>query len=67
LITLEIGKAMPTKHIDDVTWRKIEKEHVKAVIATQKSLKDADILRILINKGLETINEEDYIELVKKK
>jgi len=58
---------MPTKHIDDVTWRKIEKEHVKAVIATQKSLKDADILRILINKGLETINEEDYIELVKKK
>ncbi len=58
---------MPTKHIDDVTWRKIEKEHVKAVIATQKSLKDADILRILINKGLETINEEDYLELVKKK
>lgn len=58
---------MPTKHIDDVTWRKIEKEHVKAVIATQKSLKDADILRILINKGLETIKEEDYIELVKKK
>jgi len=58
---------MPTKHIDDVTWRKIEKELVKAVIATQKPLKDADILRILIKKGLENINEEDYIELVKKK
>ncbi|MBZ2191652.1 hypothetical protein JFJ09_05450 [Pseudoalteromonas arctica] len=58
---------MPTKHIDDVTWRKIEKEHVKAVIATQKSLKDTDILRILINKGLETINEDDYQELIKRK
>ncbi|CAH9054528.1 hypothetical protein PSEHALCIP103_01052 [Pseudoalteromonas haloplanktis] len=58
---------MPTKHIDDITWRKVEKEHVKAVIATQKSLKDTDILRILINKGLEVINENDYEKLIKKK
>lgn len=58
---------MPTKHIDDVTWRKVEKEHVKAVIATQKSLKDTEILRILINKGLESITQDDYLELVKKK
>jgi hypothetical protein len=58
---------MPTKHIDDVTWRKVEKEHVKAVIATQKSLKDTDILRVLINKGLEVITEDDYEKLIKKK
>tara|TARA_R110000772_G_C13306052_1_gene439356 strand:- start:452 stop:628 length:177 start_codon:yes stop_codon:yes gene_type:complete len=58
---------MPTKHIDDVTWRKVEKEHVKAVVATQKSLKDTEILRILINKGLESITQDDYLELVKKK
>jgi len=58
---------MPTKHIDDVTWRKVEKEHVKAVIATQKSLKDTDILRVLINKGLEVITENDYEKLIKKK
>ncbi|WP_220494699.1 hypothetical protein [Pseudoalteromonas sp. SR41-6] len=58
---------MPTKHIDDITWRKVEKEHVKAVIATQKSLKDTDILRVLINKGLEVITEDDYEKLIKKK
>lgn len=57
---------MPTKHIDDSTWRKVEKEHVKAVVATQKSLKDTEILRILINKGLETITEEDYRKLANK-
>ncbi|TMP30190.1 hypothetical protein CWB99_02980 [Pseudoalteromonas rubra] len=51
---------MPTKHIDDSTWRKVEKEHVKAVISTQRSLKDTEILKILINKGLEVITEEDY-------
>ena len=55
---------MPTKHIDDVTWRKVEKEHVKAVVATQKSLKDTEILKILINKGLETIEENDYLKIV---
>ena len=58
---------MPTKHIDDVTWRKVEKEHVKAVIATQKSLKDTEILKMLINKGLESITEDDYSSLIKKK
>ncbi len=58
---------MPTKHIDDVTWRKVEKEHVKAVVATQKSLKDTEILKILINKGLEEIKEEDYLKIVNEK
>ncbi|MBQ4852841.1 hypothetical protein [Pseudoalteromonas sp. MMG012] len=51
---------MPTKHIDDATWRKVEKEHVKAVVATQRSFKDTEVLKILINKGLEEITEEDY-------
>lgn len=58
---------MPTKHIDDATWRKVEKEHVKAVIATQKSLKDTEILKLLINKGLESISEDDYKEYSKGK
>ena len=58
---------MPTKHIDDATWRKVEKETVKAVVATQRSLKDTDILKIWINKGLEHITEDDYIKLAKKR
>jgi hypothetical protein len=58
---------MPTKHIPDSTWRKVEKEHVKAVVATKQSLKDSDILNMLILKGLETIEEEDYVRLSEKK
>lgn len=58
---------MPSKHIDDTTWRKVEKEHVKAVVATQSSLKDTEILKILISKGLECVKDEDYEIFVKKK
>lgn len=57
---------MPTKHIDEQTWRKVEKETVKAVIATQRPIKDTDILAMLITKGLEHITEDDYIKLIKK-
>jgi hypothetical protein len=58
---------MPSKHIDDTTWRKVEKEHVRAVIATQASLKDTEILKILLSKGLEAVTDEDYEDFVKKK
>ena len=58
---------MPTKHVDEETWRKVEKETVKAVVATQRAIKDTEILRILINKGLENVTEEDYQKLLKRK
>lgn len=58
---------MPTKHIDDITWRKVEKELVKAVVSTQTSIKDVDILKILINVGIKNIDKSDYKELVKRK
>lgn len=58
---------MPSKHIDDATWRKIESETVKAVIATRTSLKDTEVLKILILKGLEEIKPDDYEEYVRKK
>lgn len=57
---------MPTKHIDDVTWRKVEKKTVEAVIKTQQSIKDTEMLKWLINKGLENITEEDYRKLTSK-
>lgn len=58
---------MPSKHIPDETWRKVEKETVKAVIKTQKSIKDTDMLNLLILKGLETIEEEDYKKVIRDK
>lgn len=58
---------MPTKHIDDLTWKRVQEEHVKAVVLTKMSIKDTEILKILIKKGLENIKEEDYITFAKKK
>jgi len=58
---------MPTKHIDDVTWRKVEKETVRAVVTSQASIKDTEVLKVLILKGIEGITEEDYKELARKK
>lgn len=58
---------MPTKHIDDATWRKVESETVKAVTTTRAALKDTEVLKILILKGLQNVSEEDYTEYLKKK
>lgn len=58
---------MPTKHIDDATWRKVESETVKAVVATKTSLKDTEVLKLLILKGLQEIGEEDYMAYINKK
>ena len=57
---------MATKHIPDSTWRKVEKETVKAVIETKMSIKDTEMLNWLIIKGLEIIEKEDYKEIKKK-
>lgn len=56
---------MPTKHISDETWRKVEKETVRAVLKTQKSIKSTDMLNLLILKGLEGVEEIDYKRVIK--
>lgn len=61
------GQVMPTKHIDEETWRKVEKEAVKATISTKRSIKETEMLKWLILKGLEEISEEDYQKMVRKK
>ena len=58
---------MPTKHIDDETWRKVEQAAVKATIATKKSVKETEMLKWLILKGLEEITESDYEKMIKRK
>lgn len=58
---------MPTKHIDDETWRLVEKKAVKATIATNKSIKETEMLKWLILKGLEQITEEDFQRIAKGK
>ena len=58
---------MPTKHIDEVTWRKIEKELVRAVTTTGKPFKEGEILRLIVLKGIERIKEEDYRKAAERK
>lgn len=58
---------MPTKHIDEATWRKVANETVKAVTTTRFALKDTEVLKILILKGLKNVTEEDYMEYIKTK
>lgn len=57
---------MPAKHIDDVTWRKIEKETLKVVMSTHKIFKETEILKALILNGLEKIQPEDYEKILTK-
>lgn len=63
----EPEREMPTKHIPDSTWRKVEKETVRAVIELQSSVTETKMLNWLILKGLSEITPEDYREFSKKK
>lgn len=58
---------MPSKHIQDDTWEKVREEFVKAVILTKAGFKETEILNLLIKKGIETIQDEDYIAFVMEK
>lgn len=58
---------MPTKHIDEKIWRQVEKKTVDAVVKTRVSIKETEMLKLLILKGLEEIGEEDYREYLNKK
>lgn len=51
---------MPSKHIDDQVWRKVEKQSVDAVVKLKVPVKDTEMLKWLIIKGLETITDDDY-------
>lgn len=58
---------MPSQHIKDETWRKVEKEAIKAVIQTKTHIRPTEVLNLLILKGLEVVDEIDYDNLAKKK
>jgi hypothetical protein len=57
---------MPVKHIPENVWRKVEKELVKAVVATQRPVKESEMIELLLRKGLENVMESDYKNLKEK-
>ncbi|MBN6078795.1 hypothetical protein [Aggregatibacter actinomycetemcomitans] len=58
---------MPTKHIDENLWKKVQDETVRAVILTKTSIKETEMLQMLIKKGLESMTEDDYIKHIQNK
>ena len=57
---------MPSKHVDDETWRLVEKETFKAITETQTVFKQTEVLKILIKIGLQNAKTEDYKEYIKR-
>ena len=51
---------MPTKHIDDETWKKVEKKMVDIIIETKTSIKEGKLLKQLILIGLKHYDEEQF-------
>jgi hypothetical protein len=51
---------MPTKHIDEETWKKVEKKMVEVIIDTKKSIKEGKLLKQLILIGLKHYDEEQF-------
>lgn len=57
---------MPVKHIDEETWRKIERKTVEEVIRTKLSVKEGAMLKKLILIGLKHFDEEQLSDNEKK-
>jgi len=48
---------MPTKHIDEETWKKIEQITIEEVIKQQKMIKPTEMLKRLILLGIKEYKE----------
>lgn len=57
---------MPVKHIPDGVWKRVEKEHVKAIIYTQRHIKESEFVEFLLKRGLLSLKDSDFEELRKK-
>jgi len=54
---------MPVKHIDNETWLLIEKINVKTVIAQQRPIKEGEIIKFILKRGLKNITEEEIYNI----
>ncbi len=52
---------MPSKHIQDPTWEKVKEQYIHAIVTTKAGFKETEILNLIILKGIENIQDEDYI------
>ncbi|EDQ2876723.1 hypothetical protein AAP54_10225 [Salmonella enterica subsp. enterica] len=52
---------MPTKHIDDRTAAELDELYVRCVTLTQQPVKEVEVLRLAIQKGINNIADDDIL------
>lgn len=52
---------MPTKHIDDSTAAELDDLYVRCVTLTQQPVKEVEVLRLAIQKGIKNIADDDIL------
>ncbi|WP_406642784.1 hypothetical protein [Pectobacterium brasiliense] len=58
---------MPTKHIDDATAAELDDLYVRCVTLTQQPVKEVEVLRLAIQKGISNIAEDDILSAMSVK
>lgn len=58
---------MPSKHIPEPVWRQVEQKTLEWITDTKKVIKAESMLKWLILKGLEDLNDDDIRRFTKKK
>ncbi|ELY2498069.1 hypothetical protein ROL03_20030 [Cronobacter sakazakii] len=52
---------MPTRHIDDTTAAQLDELYVRCVTLTQQPVKEVEVLRLAIQKGIQNITDDDIL------
>lgn len=52
---------MPTKHIDDATAAQLDDLYVRCVTLTQQPVKEVEVLRLALMKGIVNITDDDIL------
>ena len=58
---------MPSKHIKEETWQRIEELRIKGIIETKTDIKERDLLELILEKGIKRIDEIELELLAKKR
>ena len=58
---------MPTKHIDDATAAQLDELYVRCVTLTQLPVKEVEVLRLAIHKGISNIDDDDILSAMSVK
>lgn len=57
---------MPSKHIKESTWMRVEKLRINAIIETKQNIKERDILELILSKGIKETTIDDLRRLTMK-